>query len=57
MWQIVYEKLRYSVMETFLAMTIFRREFKLRFAVLFSLMLVLKIFHWLATERVNFVRV
>lgn len=42
--------------ETCLAMTIFRDEFDVRFIVLFALLLLVKIFHWIVQDRVDFVR-
>ncbi|GJQ12045.1 hypothetical protein GpartN1_g3836.t1 [Galdieria partita] len=44
-----------TVLETFLAMSIFREEFGIGFLVLFSVLLFFKIFHWLAKDRVDFV--
>ncbi|KAK9492736.1 hypothetical protein V1508DRAFT_439582 [Lipomyces doorenjongii] len=50
----LYEKTWYAVTETCLAMTIFRDEFNGRFLVMFTTLLFLKIFHWLASDRVEY---
>ncbi|KAK9240860.1 hypothetical protein V1525DRAFT_394111 [Lipomyces kononenkoae] len=50
----LYEKTWYAVTETCLAMTIFRDEFDARFLVMFTTLLFLKIFHWLASDRVEY---
>ncbi|KAI8977428.1 hypothetical protein BDF20DRAFT_820497 [Mycotypha africana] len=50
----LYERSWYAVTETCLAMTIFREEFDLRFIVVFTTLLFLKIFHWLCQDRVEF---
>ncbi|KAL7297446.1 hypothetical protein TKK_0009818 [Trichogramma kaykai] len=48
------EKLWYAVTETCLAFTVFRDDFSPKFVVLFTLLLFLKSFHWLAEDRVDF---
>lgn len=50
----LYEKAWYAVTETCLAMTIFREEFDTRFFLFFTLLLAVKIFHWLAQDRVEY---
>eukprot|EP01135_Chromosphaera_perkinsii_P011709 Nk52_evm32s2474 gene=Nk52_evmTU32s2474 len=50
----LYERSWYAVTETCLAMTIFRDEFNVRFVAMFTLLLFVKIFHWLAKDRVDF---
>ncbi|KAG1180510.1 hypothetical protein G6F70_007043 [Rhizopus microsporus] len=50
----LYERSWYAVTETCLAMTIFREDFDLQFIVYFTLLLFLKIFHWLCQDRVEF---
>ena len=50
----LYERVKESLMETCIAMTIFREEFSVSFVSYFSLLLFLKVFHWLATDRVEF---
>uniref|UniRef100_A0A8C1I867 RING-type E3 ubiquitin transferase n=1 Tax=Cyprinus carpio TaxID=7962 RepID=A0A8C1I867_CYPCA len=49
------ERSWYAVTETCLAFTVFRDDFSPRFVVLFTLLLFLKCFHWLAEDRVDFV--
>eukprot|EP01137_Pigoraptor_chileana_P023383 Opistho-2@89580 len=50
----LYERSWYAVTETCLAMSIFRDEFNSNFVVFFTVLLFLKIFHWLAQDRVDF---
>ncbi|KAI9331687.1 hypothetical protein DFJ73DRAFT_963673 [Zopfochytrium polystomum] len=52
--QHLYERSWFAITETCLAMTIFRDEFDMRFIVLFGLLLVIKIFHWISAVRVDF---
>ena len=47
----------YAVTETCLAFTVFREDFSPRFVGLFTLLLFLKCFHWLAEDRVDFVSI
>ena len=47
----LHERTREAVMETCLAMTIFREEFNLRFVSLFTSLLFLKAFHGLCKDR------
>lgn len=51
------ERSWYAVTETCLAFTVFRDDFSPKFVALFTLLLFLKSFHWLAEERVDFVSV
>ncbi|KNC51041.1 E3 ubiquitin-protein ligase synoviolin-A [Thecamonas trahens ATCC 50062] len=53
--EVVMDKLRYSLMETMLALTIFRAELSLRFGLALAVLVAARIFHWLARERVHFV--
>ncbi|TPX66256.1 hypothetical protein SpCBS45565_g04588 [Spizellomyces sp. 'palustris'] len=50
----LYERSWFAVTETCLAMTIFRDEFDIRFIILFGLLLLVKIFHWIVQDRVEF---
>lgn len=50
----LYERTRDAVMETCLAMTIFREEFNARFVALFVSLLFVKSFHWLYQDRVQY---
>ena len=49
------EKLWYTVTETCLSFTVFRDDFSPKFVGLFTVLLVLKCFHWLAEDRVDYV--
>eukprot|EP00698_Gefionella_okellyi_P023418 TRINITY_DN7_c0_g1_i1.p1 TRINITY_DN7_c0_g1~~TRINITY_DN7_c0_g1_i1.p1 ORF type:complete len:483 (+),score=124.42 TRINITY_DN7_c0_g1_i1:66-1514(+) len=53
--QVLYDKGWYAVTETLLAMTIFRTDFNLLFALLFAALLTTKLFHCLAQERVDYI--
>lgn len=46
----------FAITETLLALTIFRDDFDCSFVVLFISLLFLKVFHWLAADRVEAVR-
>uniref|UniRef100_A0A674A6H3 RING-type E3 ubiquitin transferase n=1 Tax=Salmo trutta TaxID=8032 RepID=A0A674A6H3_SALTR len=48
------ERSWYAVTETCLAFTVFRDDFSPRFVGLFTLLLFIKCFHWLAEDRVDF---
>ncbi|XP_033226912.1 E3 ubiquitin-protein ligase synoviolin A-like [Belonocnema kinseyi] len=48
------EKVWYAVTETCLAFTVFRDDFSPKFVALFTLLLFLKSFHWLAEDRVDY---
>ncbi|XP_022698357.1 E3 ubiquitin-protein ligase synoviolin B-like [Varroa jacobsoni] len=48
------ERSWYAITETCLAFTVFRDDFSPKFIALFVLLLVLKGFHWLAEDRVDF---
>ncbi|KAI8591265.1 hypothetical protein BDZ88DRAFT_411924 [Geranomyces variabilis] len=50
----LYERSWFAVTETCLAMTIFRDQFDVRFIILFALLLLVKIFHWIIQDRVDF---
>lgn len=45
----------FAVTETLLALTIFKDEFDTSFVMLFVSLLFLKVFHWLAADRVEMV--
>ena len=49
------EKSWYAVTETCLAFTVFRDDFSPKFVALFTLLLFLKSFHWLAEDRIDYV--
>jgi len=50
----LYERTRDAVMETCLAMTIFRDEFNAKFVAMFTALLFVKVFHWLYQDRVQY---
>lgn len=53
-WELVYERSKYSITETCLALTIFRSELSpVVFAFFFALLFV-KIFHWLSRSRLDY---
>jgi len=43
----------FAVTETLLALTIFKDEFESTFVLLFVSLLFLKVFHWLASDRIE----
>ncbi|KAG1681993.1 E3 ubiquitin-protein ligase synoviolin A [Nymphon striatum] len=49
------ERAWYAITETCLAFTVFRDDFSPKFVALFTILLVLKSFHWLIEDRVDFV--
>lgn len=51
------ERFWYALTETCLAFTVFRDDFNPKFVALFTVLLFLKSFHWLAEERVDYVSV
>lgn len=50
------ERSWYAITETCLAFTVFRDDFNPKFVALFTVLLFLKSFHWLADDRVDYVR-
>ncbi|ODV91552.1 hypothetical protein CANCADRAFT_42196 [Tortispora caseinolytica NRRL Y-17796] len=50
----LYEQLWFTGMETGLALTIFRDAFDLRFLSVLLLLMFVKVFHWLITERIKY---
>lgn len=51
----LYERAWYAVTETFLAMTIFRDDFTLQFGIFFVILTFLRVFHWIAADRVDLI--
>lgn len=49
----VVDRSRDAIMETCLAMTIFREEFNVSFVAMFVMLLFVKVFHWLVQDRVE----
>lgn len=54
-FQHLIERSWYAITETCLAFTVFRDDFNPKFIALFTLLLFLKAFHWLAEDRVDYV--
>lgn len=50
----LFEKTWYAITETCLAFTLFRDDFSPMFVAMFTLLLFLKCFHWLAEDRVDY---
>jgi len=50
----LYEKSWYAVTELCLALTVFRGEFSVKFALLLTILIITKIFHWLMQDRIDF---
>lgn len=55
LFQHLMERAWYAITETCLAFTVFRDDFNPKFVALFTLLLFLKSFHWLAEDRVDYV--
>ncbi|CAH0489096.1 unnamed protein product [Peronospora farinosa] len=53
--ELLHENVRYAVTETCLALTVFRDEISFHVMVLFTALVFLKIFHWLAQSRIEFI--
>lgn len=51
----IFDKSKDALMETCLAMTIFREEFNTSFVVMFVSLLFVKVWHWLCQDRVEFI--
>lgn len=49
------ERISQAVMETCLAMTIFREEFNISFVAMFATLTFVKVFHWLVQDRVDYI--
>jgi len=50
----LYERSWYAVTELCLALTVFRNEFTAKFALLITILIIMKIFHWLMQDRIDF---
>ncbi|KDN47561.1 hypothetical protein K437DRAFT_94100 [Tilletiaria anomala UBC 951] len=50
----LYERMWYAITESLLATTIFRSEFDASFVLLFGTLLIMKAFHWLTADRVEY---
>lgn len=53
--QRLYDRLWFFITESLLAFTIFRDEFDTPFALMFGFLLFVKSFHWLASDRIEWV--
>lgn len=51
----LYERAFYALTESFLVLTVFKDEFKLQFSLFFSILLFLRIFHWIISDRVDLI--
>ena len=51
----VNERLSQAIMESCLAMTIFREEFNTSFVAMFVILTFVKTFHWLLQDRVEYI--
>ena len=47
----VNQRISQAIIETCLAMTIFRDEFNIKFVALFTIQSFIKVFHWLVQDR------
>lgn len=54
--QRLYDRLWFFITESLLAFTIFRDEFDTPFGLMFGFLLFIKSFHWLASDRIEWVR-
>lgn len=52
--ELLYERAKYTITETCLALTIFRNELSPPIIALFGALLFLKAFHWLASSRIDY---
>jgi E3 ubiquitin-protein ligase synoviolin len=55
--EMVRERLSSAIMETLLALTIFREEFSGVFVAMFGALLFLKSLHWIVSDRVEYIEV
>lgn len=53
----LYDRLWFFVTESLLAFTIFRDDFDIPFALMFGFLLFVKSFHWLASDRIEWVSI
>lgn len=56
-WEKINERLSSAIMETCLALTIFREEFSVFFVAMFTVLTFIKVFHWLVQDRVAYMEV
>lgn len=53
----VRERLSSAIMESLLALTVFRDEFGASFLAMFAMLVFLKVLHWLVQDRVDYIEV
>ena len=49
------DRISQALMETCLAMTIFREDFNVEFVAMFTVLTFIKVFHWLVQDRVDYI--
>ena len=49
------DRISQAIMETCLAMTIFREEFNMAFVAMFTILTFIKVYHWLLQDRVDYI--
>lgn len=49
------DRISQAVMETCLAMTIFRDQFNMEFVAMFVILTFVKVLHWLVQDRVDYI--
>ena len=54
--QLLTDRMKSTIFDILLIMTIFRDDFSTHFLVLLTMLLLSKTFHWLAQDRVDYVR-
>lgn len=54
--ELLVDRFKYSITETLLALTIFRNELTPNIILLFGVLLFIKIFHWLAKSRLDYLQ-
>jgi E3 ubiquitin-protein ligase synoviolin len=55
--EMVRERLSSAVMESLLALTVFREEFGAFFVTMFAALVFVKVLHWLVQDRVDYIEV
>eukprot|EP00197_Chlamydomonas_leiostraca_P001433 CAMPEP_0202888406 /NCGR_PEP_ID=MMETSP1391-20130828/43168_1 /ASSEMBLY_ACC=CAM_ASM_000867 /TAXON_ID=1034604 /ORGANISM="Chlamydomonas leiostraca, Strain SAG 11-49" /LENGTH=784 /DNA_ID=CAMNT_0049571707 /DNA_START=64 /DNA_END=2418 /DNA_ORIENTATION=- len=55
--EMIRERLSSAVMETLLALTVFREEFSGYFVAMFATLVFIKVLHWLVQDRVDYIEV
>ncbi len=55
--ELIRERLSSAIMESLLALTIFREEFSGFFVAMFATLVFIKVLHWLVQDRVDYIEV